>query len=83
MTEPGWLEGPPTEPGLYWFQLQHSAVVRYCEVFERDGRLVIAGPEGWSDVFRPYRRWMNAGFPKPEPDPDWLDPRFIADHGPS
>ena len=41
-----WLDGPPTKPGLYWFQLQGSAVIRHCDVFEYEGKMVITNPDG-------------------------------------
>lgn len=83
-----WLEGPPTEPGLYWYQLQGSAHIRSCEVFRalfnrppiKIGDLVCYGgcdPGGLLRTAHPLRRWMLGG-PKPEPDHTWLDPRYVV-----
>lgn len=82
-----WITGPPTQPGLYWYQLQGSAKIRSCEVLVMDeyplngmplGALYyIGGPEGEAmRVQRPYRRWMSAAHQKPDADHTWTDPRF-------
>ncbi len=79
-----WLEGPPTEPGLYWWQLQGSARVHYCVVYKapidfvsgiKEGELVFDGNDKPVRVARPYRRWKLGG-PIPKADHTWEHPDY-------
>ncbi len=74
-----WLDGPPTKPGAYWYQLQGSQAVRLCEVVWLAGELMCLGgaEAGVIPVGMPFRRWIPATRAKPKPDPSWLDPRYI------
>ncbi len=78
---PPWMDGPPTKPGLYRYQLQGSGVVRYCEVFREKGRLCVCGDDGCGSipVATPYRRWAEIGRGTPHADPSWRDPRYLKE----
>ncbi len=83
-----WLEGPPLTPGMYWYQLQGSGMIRSCEVIAatidyqngiKTGEMIMAAHnigDGPMRASRPFRRWMHAGEEKPAADHTWLDPRY-------
>ncbi len=68
-----WLEGPPTEPGNYWWTWMHRpGTLRMCQVFLFDGLLVIDHGDGPTTVRQPLRYWFGPlptpdGIPLPEP----------------
>ncbi len=78
--DPRWMIGPPTLPGLYWFQVQGSGAPHSCQVLEYGGELYITGIEGGKiPVEVPYRRWCMISCVAPHGDPDWRDPRYVED----
>lgn len=76
-----WMIGPPTEPGLYGYQLQGSGVIRYYNVFKWQGKLCITAGDGSGciPVEQPYCRWAVIGREMPHADPSWRDPRYLKE----
>ena len=64
---PIWTKDPPTEPGLYWFQLRTdegyppTGVIRFCRVHLSGDILIV----DWTNVER-MQRWWAGPLLKPE-----------------
>ena len=79
---PVWRKNPPTEPGLYWFQLRISddypptGVTRHCRVVLFEGRLILHGDEApvtTRHTVDHFQRWWAGPLPEPVEDLTWQD----------
>ena len=62
MDEPRWIEGPPTEPGVYWAEFAGLAPLLIVQAFEdHHAGLVTRAIEGfWPEGDRPILRHHRA-----------------------
>lgn len=70
-----WKDGPPTEPGYYWWTWMHApGLLRFANVIDLDGVMCVDQGEGFCPASKPLRYWAGPlsipeGSPKPRTKP--------------